>query len=103
MTARERDQHDRDHGYMPPRHSGTEAIDRAIANAERYLRSYRGILRTFQHMRNRLGTVIMTGGQLNVAERQMVMPLIESGAPAPHRPEREVMGKQGRRDPSECR
>jgi hypothetical protein len=44
------------------------------ANAERYLRSLRGCLRTFQQMRNRLGPVFMTGGQLNVGEKHIVMP-----------------------------
>jgi hypothetical protein len=75
MSERERDRYERDHGYLPPRISDAEAIDQAIANAERYLRSLRGLLRTYQMMRNRLGPVFVGGNaQLNVADRQVVLP-----------------------------
>lgn len=73
MTERERDRYAREQGYLPTRISHAEAIEQATVTAERYLRSFRGLLRTFQQMRNRLGTGIMTGGQLSMADRPMVM------------------------------
>jgi hypothetical protein len=74
MSLRERDRYEQEHGYMPPRVSDIEAIEQATMNAERYLRSFRGLLRTFQQMRSRLGTVMFAGdATLNIAERQMVV------------------------------
>ena len=57
---------------MPPRLSDAEAIDQAVMVADRYRRAFLRLLRTLRDIRRVMGTVVMTGGQLNVAERQTV-------------------------------
>jgi hypothetical protein len=76
MAVRER--YELEHGYMPPRVSDIEAVDQAVLNADRYLRMFLRLGRTLRDMRRVLGTVIVQGGQLNLAERQTV---IQSGEP----------------------
>ena len=43
--------------------------EQADMAANRYQRQFQRLLRTFRDMRRTIGAVIMTGGQLNVAER----------------------------------
>lgn len=57
---------------LPPRVSDVEAIDQAVMIADRFQRSFLRLLRTFRDMRRVIGAVVITGGQLNVAERQLV-------------------------------
>jgi hypothetical protein len=78
MSLRERERYELEHGYMPPRVSDIEAVDQAVLNADRYLRMFLRLGRTLRDMRRVLGTVIVHGGQLNLAERQTV---IQSGEP----------------------
>jgi len=69
MSPRERARHEEVEGWLPPRQSDAEAIEQAVMIADRYQRQFLRLLRTFQGMRRVLGTVVMTGGQLNVAEQ----------------------------------
>lgn len=69
MTAGERRRHEEDYGWLPPRQSDAEALEQAVMIADRYQRQFLRLLRTFRDMRRTIGAVIMTGGQLNVAER----------------------------------
>jgi hypothetical protein len=74
MSKRQREREEYETGWMPPRVSDVEAIDQAVIIADRAQRSFLRLLRTLQMMRTRIGTVVMTGGQLNVAEQQVVLP-----------------------------
>ena len=58
-----------DHGWLPPRQSDAEAIEQALMVADRYRRQFLRLLQAFRDMRRTIGAVIMTCGQLNVAER----------------------------------
>ncbi|CAA9296837.1 MAG: hypothetical protein AVDCRST_MAG54-4924 [uncultured Actinomycetospora sp.] len=82
MSPRERALIEEFYGWLPPRQSDAEALEQAVLFADRYQRQYLRLLRTFQGMRRVLGTVVMTGGQLNVAEQQV----ISSPAGAPEIP-----------------
>ena len=82
MSKRERERQEEVEGWLPPRQSDAEAIEQAVLIADRYARQFLRLLRTFQGMRRVLGTVVMTGGQLNVAEQQV----ISSPAGAPEIP-----------------
>jgi len=72
MSPRERERHEEVEGWLPPRHSDAEAIDQAVMTADRYQRQFLRLLRAFREMRRTIGAVIMTGGQLNVAEQQII-------------------------------
>jgi hypothetical protein len=72
MSARDRERYEWEHGWMPPRVSDAEAIDQAVLTADRYRRAFLRLLRTLRDMRRVMGSVVMMGGQLNVAERQTV-------------------------------
>lgn len=72
MRPAERERDDADYGWIPPRLSDAAAIDQAATLADRYQRSFLRLLRTFREMRGVVGALVMTGGQLNVAEKQIV-------------------------------
>ena len=73
MSKRDREQYEYEHGWMAPRISDIEAVDQAVLIADRSQRALLRLLRALQMMRSRIGTVVMTGGQLNVAEQQVVL------------------------------
>ena len=75
MSKRERERDEDMNGWLPPRISDAEGISQAGMIADRYQREYLRLLRTLQTMRSQLGTVVMTGGQLNVADHQVVNPV----------------------------
>ncbi len=83
MTPAQRERDDADYGGIPPRLSDAAAIDQAAMLADRYQRGFLRVLRTFREMRRVLGPLVMTGGQLNLAEKQIV-----TSAPAPATPRR---------------
>jgi len=72
MRPAERERHDRDHGWIPPRQGQAEAIEQAVMIADRYQRAYVRLLKALRDMRRVLGPVFVSGGQLNVAEQQIV-------------------------------
>jgi len=72
MSPRERARHGEVEGWLPPRQSDAEATEQAVMTADRYQRQFLRLLRTFREMRRVMGTVVMTGGQLNVAEQQVI-------------------------------
>jgi hypothetical protein len=72
MSPQQRERYELDHGWMPPRVSTAEAIDQAVMIADRYQRSFLRLLKAFRDTRRLVGTVVLNGGQLNVAEQQMV-------------------------------
>ena len=69
MSPRQRERHEELDGWLPPHQSDAEAIDQAVMIADRYQRQFLRLLRTFRDNRRVMGTVVMTGGQLNVAEQ----------------------------------
>ena len=69
MSPRERERHEEVEGWLPPRQSDAEALEQAVMIADRYQRQFLQLLKVLQGMRRVLGTVVMTGGQLNVAEQ----------------------------------
>lgn len=72
LSPRQRDRYELDHGWMPPRVSTAEAIDQSVLIAERYQRSFLRLLKAFRDTRRTIGTVVLAGGQLNIAEKQSV-------------------------------
>jgi hypothetical protein len=74
MSPREKERYDFDHGWVPPRASTAEAIDQAVLIADRYQRMFLRLLKAFRDMRRLIGTVVLTGGQLNVSSQQIVNP-----------------------------
>ncbi len=60
--------------WLPPRLDDAEAVDRAALMADRFRRQFLRLLKAFRDQRRILGTVVVAaGGQLNVAERQLVV------------------------------
>jgi hypothetical protein len=71
MSGRERERWEEDHGWMPPRVSTAEAIEQAVLMADRYQRSFLRLLKALRDQRRMVGTLVVTGGQVNVAEQQI--------------------------------
>lgn len=58
--------------YEPPRLSEAEAVDRAVAMQDRFLRQFLRLMKCYRDGRKLIGSVTVLGGQLNVAEQQVV-------------------------------
>ena len=83
MSPRQRERHEELDGWLPPRQSDAEAIDQAVLIADRYQRQYLQLLRALRDMRRVMGTVVMTGGQLNVAEQIQQVNVVGDGGDPP--------------------
>jgi hypothetical protein len=65
-------------GYEPPRLSEAEAVDRAVAMQDRFQRQFLRLMKCYRDGR-RLGVLMtVTGGQINVAEQQVITSRSES-------------------------
>ncbi len=72
MSDRQRERYESDHGWLPPRVSTAEAIDQAVMIADRYQRSFLRIMKAFRDNRRLFSSLIVAGGQVNIAEQQIV-------------------------------
>jgi hypothetical protein len=72
MRAYQRDRFGSEDGWRAPRVSDVQAIEQAVMIADRYQRAFVRLLRSYRDQRRIMGSVVMMGGQLNVAERQIV-------------------------------
>jgi hypothetical protein len=73
----ERDMRERD-TWEPPRLSESEAVERAAQMADRFQRQFLRLMKCYRDGRKLIGSVTMLGGQLNVAEKQVVTTGVES-------------------------
>jgi hypothetical protein len=68
----ERDMRHRD-GWQPPRLSESEAVDQAVQMADRFQRQFLRLMKCFRDGRRLIASMTVLGGQVNVAEQQVVM------------------------------
>ncbi len=59
-------------GFEPPRLSEAEAVDRAVAMQDRFQRQFLRLMKCYRDGRRLLGSMTVLGGQVNVAEKQIV-------------------------------
>lgn len=81
MSPAQRERHQDDHGWLPPRQGTAEAIEQATILADRYLRAYLRLLKAYRDNRRLFGALIVTGGQVNVGEQQINVAAGEGVAP----------------------
>ena len=74
LSPRQRDRYEEDHGWMPPRVSTAEAIDQSVMIADRYQRSFLRLMKAFRDNRRLFSSLVVAGGQVNIAEQQVVTP-----------------------------
>ena len=63
----------RERGDEPPRLSEAEAVDRAAAMQDRFQRQFLRLMKCYRDGRRLIGSMTVLGGQVNVAEQQVVM------------------------------
>ncbi len=59
-------------GYAPPRLSEADAVDRAVAMQDRFQRQFLRLMKCYRDGRRLIGSMTVLGGQVNVAEQQVV-------------------------------
>jgi hypothetical protein len=59
-------------GWDPPRLSEAEAVDRAVQMADRFQRQFLRLMKCYRDGRRLIGSMTVLGGQVNVAEKQIV-------------------------------
>jgi hypothetical protein len=87
-TRQERDIRTRGE-WQPPRLSEVEAVDRAAATADRFMKTFLRLLKAYRDQRRLFGTLVVAGGQVNIAAeggRQVVATRSVEGAPVAGRP-----------------
>ena len=80
MRPAERERHQQDHGWLPPRVAEAEATEQAAAMADRYQRAFLRLMKAFRDNRRLFGALIVAGGQVNVSSGPQQ---VNVGAPAP--------------------
>jgi hypothetical protein len=60
-------------GYEPPRLSEAEAVDRAVAMQDRFQRQFLRLMKCYRDRHRLIGSMTVLGGQVNVAEQQVVL------------------------------
>jgi hypothetical protein len=58
--------------YEPPRLSEAEAVDRAVAMQDRFQRQFLRLMKCYRDGRRLIASMTVLGGQVNVAEQQIV-------------------------------
>jgi hypothetical protein len=90
MTPRQRDRCEEEHGWMPPRVSTAEAIDQSVMIADRCQRSFLPLMKAFHDNRRLFTSLVVAGGQVNIAEQHVVSqeaePAIRASRPTGTRP-----------------
>ena len=71
MSPARRERYEAEEGWVPPRLADAEAIEQAVKMAERYQRTFLRLLTAFRETRRLVGTLVVAGGQVNIAERQV--------------------------------
>jgi hypothetical protein len=71
MSPHQRERHQEREGWLPPRQGDAEAIEQAVLIADRYQRAFLRLLKAFRDNRRLFGMLVVTGGQVNVGERQL--------------------------------
>jgi hypothetical protein len=71
MSPARRERHQAVEGWVPPRLSDAEAVEQAVALADRYQRGFLRLLKAFRDTRRVVGTLVVAGGQVNIGERQV--------------------------------
>ncbi len=69
MSRRERAQAEANSVWLPPRLDQAEAIEQAVMLADRYQRASLRLLRALRNQRQLFDALVVTGGQLNMAEK----------------------------------
>jgi hypothetical protein len=59
-------------GYEPPRLSEAAAVDRAVAMQDRFQRQFLRLMKCYRDGRRLIASMTVLGGQVNVAEQQIV-------------------------------
>jgi len=59
-------------GFEPPRLSEAEAVDRAVAMQDRFQRQFLRLMKCYRDGRRLALSMTVTGGQVNVAQQQIV-------------------------------
>jgi hypothetical protein len=67
----ERDMRHRD-GWQPPRLTEAEAVDQAVQMADRFQRQFLRLMKCYRDGRKLIASMTVLGGQVNVAEQQLV-------------------------------
>jgi len=65
-------------GWQPPRLSEAEAVDRAVAMQDRFQRQFLRLMTCFRDGRRLIASMTVLGGQVNVAEQQIVTSQVEA-------------------------
>ncbi len=73
MRPTQRERYQADTGWLPPRLGEGEAQEQAVLMADRYQRAFLRLLKAYRDQRRLLGSVVVAGGQLNVAGHQLVV------------------------------
>ena len=71
MSPAWRERYEAEEGWVPPRLADADAIEQAVMIAERYQRTFLRLLTAFRETRRLVGTLVVAGGQVNIAERQV--------------------------------
>jgi hypothetical protein len=65
--------------WEPPRLSEAEAVDRAAHMADRFERQFLRLMKCYRDGRKLIGSMTVVGGQVNVAEQQIVATSADQG------------------------
>jgi hypothetical protein len=71
MSPRQRERYQDEEGWLPPRVAETEALNQAVIMADRYQRAFLRLMKAYRDNRRLFGALVVTGGQVNVAEQQV--------------------------------
>jgi hypothetical protein len=71
MSPQQRERFQGREGWLPPRQADAEASEQAVLMADRYQRAFLRLMKAFRDNRRLFGMLVVTGGQVNVAERQV--------------------------------
>jgi hypothetical protein len=80
MSPERRERYEAEHGWLPPRVSTAAAIDQAVLIADRYQRSFLRLMKAFRDNRRLFASLVVAGGQVNIAEQQVVASEAKSAA-----------------------
>ena len=82
LSPAQRERYALDHGWLPARVSTAEAIDQAVAIADRYQRSFLTLLKARRDARRLVGALVVAGGQVDIGEQQVNLKTDHADPPA---------------------
>ena len=71
MSPAQRERYAAVEGWLPPRSSEAAAIEQAMMLADRYQRAFLRLMKAFRDNRRLFSTLVVEGGQVNIAEQQV--------------------------------